>query len=111
MKQLLFIALVTGMIFSFGAAQAQTNPSTSTTITYHTTTVGGLNIFYREAGLPSRPAIVCLHGFPSSSHMYIGIIFASKGFVDFSHQCGRCAFHAVRSSGVMDECSAIGLGS
>jgi hypothetical protein len=40
MKHLLLIALVTGMIFGFGAAQAQTNPSTSTTIAYHTTNEG-----------------------------------------------------------------------
>ncbi|MCF2496729.1 alpha/beta fold hydrolase [Dyadobacter chenhuakuii] len=32
--------------------------------------VGDLNIFYREAGDPSRPTIVMLHGFPTSSHMY-----------------------------------------
>lgn len=35
---------------------------------------GGVNIFYREAGSPSRPAIVLLHGFPSSSHMYRDLI-------------------------------------
>jgi len=32
--------------------------------------VGDLDIFYREAGDPKKPAIVLLHGFPSSSHMY-----------------------------------------
>lgn len=32
--------------------------------------VGELKIFYREAGNPANPAIVLLHGFPSSSHMY-----------------------------------------
>jgi pimeloyl-ACP methyl ester carboxylesterase len=32
--------------------------------------VDGLNIFYREAGNPSKPTIVLFHGFPSSSHMY-----------------------------------------
>jgi pimeloyl-ACP methyl ester carboxylesterase len=44
------------------------------TVTYHTAKVDGLNIFYREAGDPSRPAIVLLHGFPSSSHMYRELI-------------------------------------
>jgi pimeloyl-ACP methyl ester carboxylesterase len=30
----------------------------------------GIKIFYREAGLPSNPTILLLHGFPSSSHQY-----------------------------------------
>ena len=30
----------------------------------------GLDIFYREAGDPSKKALVLLHGFPTSSHMY-----------------------------------------
>ncbi len=45
-----------------------------TTTTYHTTKVDGLNLFYREAGEPTRPTIVLLHGFPSSSHMYRNLI-------------------------------------
>ncbi len=32
--------------------------------------IDGLKVFYREAGKPSNPALVLLHGFPSSSHMY-----------------------------------------
>lgn len=32
--------------------------------------VDGVEIFYREAGNPANPAIVLLHGFPSSSHQY-----------------------------------------
>lgn len=32
--------------------------------------VEGLDIFYREAGSRDSPAIVLLHGFPTSSHMY-----------------------------------------
>jgi pimeloyl-ACP methyl ester carboxylesterase len=38
--------------------------------TYRTVTVDGLPIFYREAGDPGRPAILLLHGLPSSSRMY-----------------------------------------
>mgnify|MGYP006272693951 CR=1 FL=1 len=34
----------------------------------------GLNLFYREAGDPSDPTIVLLHGFPSSSHMFRELI-------------------------------------
>lgn len=36
--------------------------------------VGGVKIFYREAGDPAKPKIVMLHGFPSSSHQYRNLI-------------------------------------
>ena len=45
-----------------------------TRVTYHTTNIDGLNLFYREAGDASRPTVVLLHGFPSSSHMYRDLI-------------------------------------
>jgi len=37
---------------------------------YHTATVNDLDIFYREAGDATKPTVLLLHGFPSSSHMY-----------------------------------------
>ena len=33
-------------------------------------TVDGLSLFYREAGSPTNPTLVLLHGYPSSSFMY-----------------------------------------
>jgi pimeloyl-ACP methyl ester carboxylesterase len=39
-----------------------------------TTTVEGQRVFYREAGPGSAPAIVLLHGFPASSHMFRNLI-------------------------------------
>lgn len=42
--------------------------------TYKTQVVGNVRIFYREAGSASRPTIVLLHGFPSSSHMFRDLI-------------------------------------
>ncbi|MEP3630865.1 MAG: alpha/beta hydrolase [Hyphomicrobiales bacterium] len=36
--------------------------------------VEGNKIFFREAGNPSKPTIVLLHGFPSSSHQYRNLI-------------------------------------
>jgi pimeloyl-ACP methyl ester carboxylesterase len=36
--------------------------------------VNGLNLFYREAGNPASPAILLLHGFPTSSHMFRNLI-------------------------------------
>jgi pimeloyl-ACP methyl ester carboxylesterase len=34
----------------------------------------GIKVFYREAGDPSKPVILLLHGFPSSSHQYRNLI-------------------------------------
>jgi pimeloyl-ACP methyl ester carboxylesterase len=42
--------------------------------TYRTATVDGLRIFYREAGRPDAPAVLLLHGFPTSSHMFRDLI-------------------------------------
>lgn len=39
-------------------------------ITYHKLNVEELSIFYREAGDPSKPTMLLLHGFPSASHMF-----------------------------------------
>ena len=58
---------------SFPAFSAEKNDS-ATQVRYKTQRVDGLNIFFREAGSPSRPTIVLLHGFPSSSHMYRDLI-------------------------------------
>lgn len=44
------------------------------TITYGTEKVQDLDIFFREAGDPSAPKIVLLHGFPTSSHMFRDLI-------------------------------------
>ncbi|HTH73083.1 MAG TPA: alpha/beta fold hydrolase [Trinickia sp.] len=43
---------------------------TRANVRYRTVDVGGLDIFYREAGPRDAPAILLLHGFPSSSRMY-----------------------------------------
>ena len=41
---------------------------------YRTIKVGDLDIFYREAGPKDAPAVLLLHGFPTSSHMYRNLI-------------------------------------
>ena len=43
-------------------------------ITYKTVNVQGIPVFYREAGPKDAPALLLLHGFPSSSHMYRNLI-------------------------------------
>ncbi len=42
--------------------------------TYHYQDVNGHRMFYREAGDRSKPTLVLLHGFPSSSHTYRTLI-------------------------------------
>jgi len=41
---------------------------------YRSANILGHNVFYREAGVPTSPTIVLLHGFPSSSHMFRDLI-------------------------------------
>jgi len=41
---------------------------------FKTAEVAGVKIFYREAGDPSKPTIVLLHGFPSSSYQFHDLI-------------------------------------
>ena len=41
---------------------------------FKTADVAGLRIFYREAGDPSKPTIVLMHGFPSSSYSFHDLI-------------------------------------
>ena len=43
-------------------------------VEYKTMKIDGLDIFYREAGHKDSPAIVLLHGFPTSSHMFRNLI-------------------------------------
>ncbi len=43
-------------------------------IHYQTIEVDGLKIFYREAGNSESPAVLLLHGFPTSSHMFRDLI-------------------------------------
>lgn len=41
---------------------------------YRIVKVGGVGVFYREAGPADAPVVLLLHGFPTSSHMYRGLI-------------------------------------
>jgi len=43
-------------------------------VRHHTVDIDGLNVFYRESGTADAPAILLLHGFPSSSHMFRDLI-------------------------------------
>lgn len=64
------------MLLTHGTIQADT---TNETVRYGFEKVNNLDIFFREAGDPSNPAIVLLHGFPTSSHMYREVL---RGLAD-----------------------------
>jgi len=52
------------------APRARTAPVTH----YRTADVDGVSLFYREAGPADAPAVLLLHGFPTSSHMFRNLI-------------------------------------
>jgi pimeloyl-ACP methyl ester carboxylesterase len=58
------------------AAPTSAPVTAPTQITFGTVEVDGLNIAYREAGSPTSPKLVLLHGFPASSHQYRDLIRA-----------------------------------
>jgi pimeloyl-ACP methyl ester carboxylesterase len=43
-------------------------------VRYKTVDLGEVKMFYREAGDSTAPAVLLLHGFPTSSHMYRNLI-------------------------------------
>lgn len=43
-------------------------------VTYATRKVGDVEVFYREAGAADAPALLLLHGFPTSGHMFRDLI-------------------------------------
>jgi pimeloyl-ACP methyl ester carboxylesterase len=73
-RSLLAISLILGSLSAVPSKAAEppagSGVSANRLTTYKTVTVKGLNIFYREAGPSNGPAILLLHGFPSSSRMF-----------------------------------------
>lgn len=43
---------------------------TDAAVTHNYVKVNGINLFYREAGDKTKPTILLLHGYPTSSHMF-----------------------------------------
>ncbi|MCU1756479.1 alpha/beta fold hydrolase [Pseudomonas helleri] len=49
-------------------------PNSHPVVRYKHIEADGVRVFYREAGDPSAPVMLLLHGFPSSSHMFRNLI-------------------------------------
>ena len=70
------------------------------TIRYRTVGIDGLDVFYREAGDPSAPTLVLLHGFPTSSIAYQELIgelrdefhLIAPDYPGFGHSSAPAAF-------------------
>jgi len=77
LNHLIFSALVSiGIVSGTDAGAAQPTPSrtASRQVSVHYVQVDDVKVFYREAGDPSAPTVLLLHGFPTSSFMYRNLI-------------------------------------
>ncbi len=52
------------------SSESVNTAATSSSVHYRTTTIDGVDIFYREAGASTAPVLLLLHGFPTSSNMF-----------------------------------------
>lgn len=68
MKKLVSLFSLAWMVSLFALPSYATDNLSQ--VRYGTESVEGVNIFFREAGDPSKQAVVLLHGFPSSSFQY-----------------------------------------
>jgi pimeloyl-ACP methyl ester carboxylesterase len=68
------ISLVMVVAFSVAFVDSVARADNAPGIAYRTATIENVDIFYREAGDPSRPTLLLLHGFPTSSHMFRDLI-------------------------------------
>ena len=64
--------LATGLATSLLAGDV--SAAAKSQVHYRYEPVGNINIFYREAGDPSAPTVLLLHGFAASSYMYRDLI-------------------------------------
>lgn len=80
-KQNIFLAVLIALLFFAGGctmklADKKMAGEDLSLVRYGTEKVDGLDVFYREAGDPSKQAVVLLHGFPHSSHQYREVLAA-----------------------------------
>lgn len=57
-----------------GATLAHADAADSPSVRYRTRDIGGVKIFYREAGPAGAPVVLLLHGFPTSSYQFRDLI-------------------------------------
>ena len=67
------LALAAGFVAITAGASAAA-PAAATAVSYHTVSIDGVKVFYREAGPKNAPTLLLLHGFPTSSQMFRNLI-------------------------------------
>ncbi len=67
-------SLLAAVALASSPAFAAESKAPAEQVMYRTVEIDGLDIFYREAGPKDAPAILLLHGFPTSSHMFRNLI-------------------------------------
>lgn len=71
-------ALMTSLVMPVYEVTAATETTpviqSETAVSYHTVSIDGVKVFYREAGPKNAPTVLLLHGFPTSSHMFRNLI-------------------------------------
>lgn len=73
---LLVITLTTSVLAHGLPLKNNYETTIENTVKYKKINIQGIDVAYREAGNPKNPAIVLLHGFPSSSHQYRKVLNA-----------------------------------
>lgn len=71
-QQTIVLTIIAAFGFAFAGSPASAENAPG--VAYRTVTIEDVNIFYREAGDPTRPTLLLLHGFPTSSHMFRDLI-------------------------------------
>ena len=74
MKPNLLVSLILIALLSTSIVDSVARADNAPGVKYRTVTIENVDIFYREAGDPSRPTLLLLHGFPTSSHMFRDLI-------------------------------------
>jgi pimeloyl-ACP methyl ester carboxylesterase len=75
MKNILKPLIMAAALGSAGAVPADAHATdTVPAVRYDTVRVKGVDVFYREAGPRDAPAVLLLHGFGASSHMFRDLI-------------------------------------
>jgi pimeloyl-ACP methyl ester carboxylesterase len=70
-KMTVILGAMASLLGLWTSSDAAERPSQ---VLHRTVMVDGLDIFYREAGPKDAPAVLLLHGFPTSSHMFRNLI-------------------------------------
>ncbi|MEE8454595.1 MAG: alpha/beta hydrolase [Limibaculum sp.] len=73
-RTVLALVLASPLVLPLPAPAVEAANEPTAQVHYRSVEIDGIEIAYREAGDPSRPTVLLLHGFPTSSHMFRNLI-------------------------------------